>query len=292
MIKKQKKNKKQVQNNIIKIDDIDSIGINIDISELNLYFNKEYIGNDKFIYEFDISILKSYMIERLSISIKIQYLSYILKKINKSNIYTLENDETYIYNHFKRNFIYSGDSLDLEFPYCVDIPDILINPIGFYLYNKTKFEYYLLINGNIEKISDNDEKIDEIKSYLEYYKLQQKFIERYIIRPYVWSYVYLNTKNKYIFKLVSGIGLKNLPGVRSKGHVDCNGQGSGDISFDFIKNIKDKKYNNSLTEQLLSKPFIRRNIKCIYIELSLRSMAVEQNIPYIYNYDNVFLMKI
>lgn len=290
--KKKDKKKSPAPNMIVKTDDIGSIGINIDISDLNIYFNKEYIGNDKFIYEFDIYILKSYIIERLSVSIKIQYLSHILKKINQHNVSTLNDDDLHIYNYFKRNFIYNGESLDLEFPYCIDIPDLSINPIGFYLYNKTKFEYYLLINENIEKISDNDEKIDEIKLYLEYYKLQKEFIERYITKPYIWSYIYLNTKNKYIFKLVSGIGLKNLPGIRSKGHVDCNGQNTGDVSSDFIKNIKDKKYNNSSTEQLLSKPFIRRNIKCIYTELSLRSMSEEEKKPYIYNYDNVFLMKI
>ena len=277
------------------IDISESDTLVIDTTELDEYFNINKQGKN-FIINFDENILKYYVLERFPIVLKIQNLSKLLVKINSNE--TLTNEEEILYEFFNRNLIYKGEDINKEFEFVMDIIDLYpdykkLKPIGFYLMtkinNKDKFNYFLLEDTKIIQISEDSEKIDLIKDYWNWYINTDYYILRYLNLNQPWSYIYLNSKNKYIFKLVNKtkLGYNSVPGSRIKGHLDCNGQHIGDITDEYIVNTIDKKYYES--SNIFSKN-IKRKYKCIFIELLFRKLNTISKQPFIYNYDNVFLI--
>jgi len=274
---------------IVNKTDIETILINID--KLKIYFNRE-LNDKKFIYNIDEKYLKDYILDRLTINDKEIFLKILIQKIDKGE-YSSEGEEKYVFEHFQRNLIYKGSDIgeeDSEYVFDIIKPES-IKPIGYYLYDGTTFIYYLLIDGEIKKLDKDDEKSDDIKKWLQIYSQRPEYYKRYkeYIQGKIWGYIFNNTKKQYIFKLVDK-NANALPGFRAKGHRDCNGQQTGDLSRNILKSLDqetDKEYiNKEIDNTLYSKSGLSRSIACIYLELVMREMKL------IYNYDNVILMKI
>jgi superfamily II DNA or RNA helicase len=264
-----------------------SIVINID--KLKIYFNRE-LNDKKFINNIDDKYLKYYILDRLTINDKENFLKILIDKLKVDS--ELEKDEEYVFEHFQRNLIYKGSDIGEDSEYVFDIiKPKSIKPIGYYLYDGTTFIYYLLIDGEIKKLDKDDEKSDDIKKWFQIYNKKPEYYKRYIeyIRGKIWGYIFNNTKKQYIFKLVDR-NISTLPGFRAKGHIDCNTQGQPARSTKDILIELDKETDKEYIDEDIIKKFnskgISRSIACTYLELVMREMNL------IFNYDNVILMKI
>jgi superfamily II DNA or RNA helicase len=267
----------------------------INIDKLKIYFNRE-LNDKKFINNIDEKYLKYYILDRLTINDKENFLDILIDKIYKGE-YSSEGEEKYVFDHFERNLIYKGSDIGKDSEYVFDITNesiksSSIKPVGYYLYDGTTFIYYLLIDGSKpKKLDKDDEKSDDIKKWLQIYSKTPEYYKRYkeYIQGKIWGYISANTKKQYIFKLVDR-NISSLPGFRAKGHRDCNGQQTGDLSRNILKSLDqetDKEYINKEIDNILySKGGLSRSIACIYLELVMREMNL------IYNYDNVIMMKI
>jgi len=303
-----KKRNRTTKKIIVNKNDKDSIIINIDKLKIDLDKLKEklkllddkLLDDKRFINNIDEKYLKDYILDRLTINDKEKFLKILIQKLYKGE--KLEKDEEYVFEHFQRNLIYKGSDIGEDSEYVFDIiKSEIIKPIGYYLYDGTTFIYYLLIDGEIQKIDKDDEKSDDIKKWLQIYSKTEKYYERYkeYIKGKIWGYISANTKKQYIFKLVDK-NISSLPGFRAKGHIDCNTQTQGARSIKDILNELDKetkKYIDEDIDKILfgiidekNKPKKKggasRSIICIYLELVMREMDL------IFNYDNVIMMKI
>lgn len=293
-----------------KDDDSGKIDIDIDIEDIKKYFIREE-NSVKFINDINIKYLKFFVLERLTLKQKETYLTYFIKNFDKvfeknspktakkSNEQSLERQNlNYIYEHFQRNLIYSGDQFQesTDFTYDKtnynDIKKNKIQPIGFYLFNGESFVYWLKIKDEIKQISKDSELNDKIQSWLNVYKKTENYKNRYIdsIQNKIWGYMYTNAKKQYLFKLVEENN-KIKPGFRATGHKNCNGQGTGDLSKDILIKLNkktDKIYINDVIDDKLysKKSKYNRYERCMYLEMVMR----QENM--VFNYDNILFMKI
>ena len=134
-----------------------------------------------------------------------------------------------------------------------------------------------------------DERVKDIQRWLPIYKQTPEYQNTYVlpIQDTVWGYIFSNTKGQYLFKLVDR-GNTVKPGFRAKGHRDCNGQQTGDLSRDILRQLQ-QKVPDMFTDEIESKLFakeVSRFQRCQYVELCLRELHL------LYSYDTVFLMKI
>lgn len=293
---------------IVKPIKLDLIDINIDT--LKTYFS---LGGLNYINRpIDEKYMKFYIIDRLTLSVKESYLNNIIRKLHEKS--KLVNDDIFVYEHFQRNLIYNGKDVGdetQEYIYDIEIKrESGIIPIGYYLYNGTTFIYTLYIDGKPVPLDKNDERSDAIKKWLHVWNTRQEYIDRYInkINNKIWSYIFTNTKKQYLFKLVDKDS-NSLPGFRAKGHKDCNGQQTSDISSDILIELNKIYKKDIFSDDICKKLFginkkepekggcansnskgknggVTRSVRCIYLELIMRELGL------LFNYDNMMMMKI
>ena len=259
--------------------------INLDMSKLE-YFKKEFDIEDKYLID--------YLIERLTLEDKQSILNNIIIELYNTN--KINPNNINIFNHFKRNLIYKGSDVNnpSEYVYDLEIKED-IKPIGYYLYDGTTLIYHIYKDGEIKILNKQDEIVSNMKKWLLTYKDTAEYKVRYIdfIKGKIWGYIFTNTKKEYIFKFVDKNN-NSKPGFRAKGHRDCNGQQTGDLTRDILIELNSQtktecinsSINSKLYEKQKSGSNISRSTKCIYLELIMRKNNL------IYNYDNVSMMKI
>ena len=226
--------------------------------------------------------------DRLSLLEKQSYITKVFQWLYGDEKQT---DYDVIYEHFRKTFIYLGkdvDKLDQEYVFDFEYPPS-IKPVGFRLYDGSRFINFMFTDNTSIALEVQDERNKQINRWLSVYKQTQQYDQRYKISliDKIWGYLFSNSKKQYIFKLVDKNN-QNKPGFRAKGHRNCSGQQTGDLSVELLQEIK-KMNPNLYTQQIINELFdknISRSTRCIYVELCLRELNL------MFSYDNVFMMKI
>ena len=237
------------------------------------------------LYNFDEYILFSYDIERLTFTQKASLLKDIILKIPN-----LDKLETYIFNHYRRNFIYYSTTYEMDKLY-----DKNIKPKGFYLYNEEYFFFLLDEHDRIYEVDDvtNLNLIEILKDYskTDIYK------NRYKNFPPVWGYNYIQSKKIITAidcKIVKWFSYKNKKikkiGDGGPGY-QCNSN-SQLANPEFTLELIKVYFKDYYIDELLGTKFkVSKRIICILFELILRNEQYkDDSVTYFYNYDNSFLL--
>ena len=240
------------------------------------------------IRSFSKSIYESYLLDRLPLQIKAKVLKELVINFPQSLSNPLYKSA---FHHFQRNLIYLGTDIGRQdVPYVFDykLPETT-KPLGYRLFTGKTFQNYLIDKSLVIELKPQDERVKDIQRWLPIYKQTPEYQNTYVlpIQDTVWGYIFSNTKGQYLFKLVDR-GNTVKPGFRAKGHRDCNGQQTGDLSRDILRQLQDK-VPDMFTDEIESKLFakeVSRFQRCQYVELCLRELDL------LYSYDTVFLMKI